>query len=142
MKPKISVSIHYEVSTCELTVVLIKGKHLISDVNQSNQMHILISAMLMPDGNINHSCKGIPPSPLFKHKFTFEVKHEAIKSTNLKFNIWQVDKYSKKIPFGECTLSLNDALENSDYVELIWLEVEAKDELVSTALSCLLSNST
>ena len=92
----------------------------------------MVSAMLMPDGSILHSCKGIPPNPLFKHKYIFNVKKEALKNSTVKLNVWKIDKYSTRVPFGECALSLGDVFkdDSTEYIEDVWLEVQPKDQLV------------
>ena len=126
----ISISIHFNSSTNELTIVLSKGKNMIFDSDGEHQ-HIQISAILMPDGNILHSCKGIPPNPLFKHTYKFQVKANNLGSSSVKFNVWKIDKYSRKIPFGECMLDLGNIFTGADdYFKDMWLEVQPKDKLV------------
>jgi len=133
--PSISVTIHYDAAMSELTIFLSRGKNLKCDTNEEQQQHILISAMLMPDGNILHSCKGIPPNPLFKHKYDFPMKVERLQSSIVKFNVWKIDKYSSKIPFGECTVHLGSIFAGSpDYVKEMWLEVSPRDELDNESL--------
>ena len=118
----------------ELTIFLSRGKNLKFNANAEKQQHIMISAMLMPDGNILHSCKGIPPNPLFKHKYDFPMKVERLQSSIVKFNVWKIDKYSSKTPFGECTVHLGSVFAGApDYLKEMWLEVYPRDELVSWA---------
>ena len=129
-KPMISLSIQFNSPTNELTIVLSRGKNLICNADGQHQ-HIQISAILMPDGNILHSCKGIPPNPFFKHKYNFQVKADNLESSSVKFNVWKIDKYSRQIPFGECILDLGNAFADIDnYLKDLWLAVQPRDKLV------------
>ena len=132
-QPAISLSIHFDTQANELTIVLGKGKNIRCEaISEQQQQHIQVSAMLMPDGNILHSCRGIPPSPLFKYKYNFHVKAEHLKSSIVKFNIWKIDKYSRKTPFGDCILNLENVFTDAnEYLANIWLEIQRKEELVS-----------
>lgn len=141
-KPRFAISLHFDASSSQLTVVLTRGKDIKPDADGNQQMHILISAMLMPDGNIDYSCKGIPPNPLFKHNYKFPVKHGDLDSSVLKFNVWSVDKYSMKIPYGECIFNLQDVFKDDVLLssEDIWLEIQRKDHLVRYVKIDLLSS--
>ena len=137
MKPKLSFSLHFDAACEELTVSLIRARFITtqgSKFEDSNQ-HITVSVVIMPDGTIHHSSQGIAPNPLFKNKFIFSIKGTELQQSKLKFNVWIIDKYSRKVPFGESVVELGKIFKSqpitTDGIESVWWEIEPKDKLVS-----------
>eukprot|EP00795_Rhopilema_esculentum_P013160 gene13160-3957_t len=136
-KPKLSFSLHFDADSEELTVSLIRARFITtqgSKFEESNQ-HITISVVIVPDGTIHHSSQGIAPNPLFKNKFIFSIKGTELQQSKLKFNVWMIDKYSRKMPFGESVVELERIFKSRPItthgIEGVWWEIESKDELAN-----------
>ena len=134
--PMLAFSFYYNAALHELTVLLIRGKRINGAEELENSSHILISVVVIPEGSIQHSSRGIPPNPLFKERFTFFINGDELKISKVKFNVWKVDKYSRKLPFGEIVVNMSDVFKDdvikTSCVEDIWKEIEPKEKLVSS----------
>ncbi len=119
-------------SLLELNVGVIRGKDFSEDDESVN--HIIVSVVLLPEGSISHSSRGVPPNPLFKDKFVFPITADEMKPSQVKFNVWKIDKYSRKCPVGEIVVRMqeifqgNDSLYSSKFE--MWKALVLTDKLV------------
>lgn len=143
--PSLLISFSYNVSLLELNVVLVRGKDFLQEEESESTNHIIVSVVLLPDGNIRHSSRGVPPSPLFKDKFIFPITAKELKASSIKLNVWQIDKYSRKFPNGEIIISMQKIFseQRSLYSSTfeMWREVEIKETLTNqTSIGELLTS--
>lgn len=133
-QPTLLFSFFYNISLIELTVVLARGKRFSTkQINPESSDHVLVSVVLLPEGTIYHSSRGVPPNPHFKDRFTFCLSPEELRASSVKFNVWKIDKYSRRSPYGETVINLSDAFGENDSLFAgsvqMWRELNLTDTL-------------
>ncbi|XP_065647258.1 uncharacterized protein LOC100212229 isoform X2 [Hydra vulgaris] len=105
--PQICFQFNYDIRKNELEVYLIRGINLPKYVNQN----IVVSLMLSNNSSVYYSNYVGGPDPNFKQRFRFPLESTRISEDpplHVKFNIWTVDLYSKKSPYGYVSVSLEE----------------------------------
>ncbi|XP_012567047.2 uncharacterized protein LOC100212229 isoform X1 [Hydra vulgaris] len=105
--PQICFQFNYDIRKNELEVYLIRGINLPKYVNQN----IVVSLMLSNNSSVYYSNYVGGPDPNFKQRFRFPLESTRISEDpplRVKFNIWTVDLYSKKSPYGYVSVSLEE----------------------------------
>ena len=133
-KPSLCFGIKHDPKWQELSIHLIK----LENIAVFEGMGVSVTVIILPMKQIQHSNRGIAPEPEFDENFIFSVKKKDLKKLKIRFNVWMVDKFSRKLPFGEAEFELTTLLSSLKAETLlevetgrIWCEVIRKDTLVS-----------
>ena len=112
LSPKLKFQLNYHLRTNELEVFLNRGKNLPNYFRQN----IVVSVMLSNNSSIYYSNYVAGPEPKFEQSFCFPLDSSRISEDppiKIKFNIWTVDRYSKKNPYGYVEVSLEEILQKN-----------------------------
>ena len=97
--PRLGFELFYYFRTTDMQVSLRNGKYLPDYVNEQ----IIISVTLSKSNSVYHTARYDGPNPSFDEEFRFPLESMEISSDPpivLKFNVWTVDKFSRKNPYG------------------------------------------
>eukprot|EP00794_Sanderia_malayensis_P016700 gene16700-18394_t len=131
--PGLLVSFNYNTFLMELNVAVVRGQHLPEEQASSN--HVVVSVVLLPEGSIQHTSRGVAPNPLFKDEFTFPMTADEMRNSRIKFNVWSIDKYSRKTPIGSHVVNLQEMFCDKDSLRLntaeMWKTIQLTDNLTN-----------
>jgi len=107
--PRLCFELSYNFRSVELNINLFSAKNLPNNWNEQ----VMISILMSHCSKIYHTSRVDGPNPIFDEDFQFPLESVQISSdppVMLKFNIWTVDRYSRKHPFGYLESSIEDIL--------------------------------
>ena len=134
MIPKVGFELYYYIEPQELEIRLINAIHLPEFANED----IIVSILLTKSPLIHHSSRVNGPDAKFEELFRFPLARDEVNAedNSLKFNVWTVDRYSRKTPFGFSTVNVKDVLQAHGCMPLkghgvVTKEIVRTDMLVS-----------
>lgn len=107
--PRLCFELSYNFRTTALQVFLICGR----DLPELDEQEILVSVLMSHD-TLSFQSKCVDgPDPVFNERFNFPLESMQISSdppVTLKFNVWAVDRFSQKRPFGFVEANIEEIL--------------------------------
>ena len=110
--PRLGFELYYHFRTTEIQISLKSGKYLPEYVNEQ----IVISVIMSHCSAIYHTARYDGPNPTFNEDFRFPMESMQISSDppiKVKFNVWTVDKYSRKNPYGYIEANIEEIFTQS-----------------------------
>lgn len=107
--PRLCFELSYNFRTTALQIFLICGR----DLPDLTEQEILVSVLMSHDTLTFQSKRVDGPDPVFDENFSFPLESMQISSdppVTLKFNVWTVDRFSQKSPFGFVEANIEEIL--------------------------------
>lgn len=135
----LGISIEYNPKSDTLIVILARALHFPEYSNEA----CMISVFLSLGTVIYHTPRLSGNNPEIGETFTFNLSEEMIKLEEavLKFNIWMIDKYSQKSPFGYVHINVKKDLAEQEIIparmrmlSLRWYQVKCTESITDESL--------
>lgn len=137
-KPKVGFQFFYDFRSTQLKITLVALQNITKFMNEQMMVTILMSNTKV----LYHSSKVEGPDAIFNEEYPFPLDSMEISldpPITAKFNIWHVDRQSKKRPFGFVQVKIEDILTQMNNItpdqgKTVWRNVVTSDHLTDEGL--------